>query len=211
MRQTSTSDCPRRLYGVGLVKNRENGQQDMPPSMQDKPRRSPAPPLIAKAALATILLIGAMATTGYALSGGIGQHGDEVTPSEQQARLDAFTALGSLRLSAVSAEDIDHAVQGMQLTSSSAAALKADLASTSPESAPSALARASTTTLRSADATTPPPFSRDASEFVLSGSLFGTRTSRMATSFASTARDIPEPSNSPQKGTPLLSRWRPTA
>jgi hypothetical protein len=122
------------------VKNRENRQKEMPPFIQDKPRRSLAPPLIAKAALATILLIGAMATAGYALSGGIGQHGDEVTPSEQQTRLEAFNALGPLRLSAVSAEDIDHAVQGMQLTSAAAAALKANLASTSLEPAPTALA-----------------------------------------------------------------------
>ena len=116
------------------MNNRENGQQTSPLAAPGGPRQSPALSLFVKSALATVLLIGAVATTGYALSGGLGAHGDELTRSEQQARLEAFNALGSLRLSGVSAEDIDRAVQGMQLTPLATSALKADLATTSPES-----------------------------------------------------------------------------
>jgi hypothetical protein len=116
------------------MNNRENGRQPSLSAAPGSPRRSPALSLVAKSALATILLIGAMATTGYALSGAIGQHGDEITRSEQQARLEVFNALGSLRLSAVSAGDIDRAVQGMRLTPLATSTLKADLAATSPES-----------------------------------------------------------------------------
>ena len=120
------------------MNNRENRQQATPPAGLDEPRRPPVLSLIAKSAIATILLIGVVSTTGYVLSRGIGPHGDEVTKSEQQSRLEAFNALGSLQLSAVPAQDIGRAVQGMQLTPAAAAALRVDLASTSPEAAPTA-------------------------------------------------------------------------
>jgi hypothetical protein len=122
------------------MNNRENGRQTSLSAAPGGPRRLSALSLVGKSALATILLLGAMATTGYALSRAIGQHGDEITRSEQRARLEVFNALGSLRLSAVSAGDIDGAVQGMQLTPLATSTLKADLAATSPESASSTAA-----------------------------------------------------------------------
>jgi hypothetical protein len=118
------------------MNNRQRGRQTSPAAAPGGPRRL-ALSLVGKSALATILLLGVVATTGYALSGAIGQHGDEITRSEQQARLEAFNALGSLRLSAVSSGDINRAMQGMQLNPVATSSLKADLAATSPESATS--------------------------------------------------------------------------
>ena len=72
-----------------------------------------------------------MAIASYTLSNGIGQHGDDVSSSELQARLAAFRALKPLALSQVSTKDIDSAVQGMQLSSTAAVKLKEDLLKTS--------------------------------------------------------------------------------
>jgi len=72
-----------------------------------------------------------MAIASYTLSNGIGQHGDDVSSSELQARLAAFRALKPLALSQVSTKDIDSAVQGMQLSSTATVKLKEDLLKTS--------------------------------------------------------------------------------
>ena len=113
------------------MNDHRNGEPAAAPIVQSSRPRSATLSLIAKSLFATILLSGAMAIASYTLSNGIGQHGDDVSSSELQARLAAFRALKPLALSQVSTKDIDPAVQGMQLSSTATVKLKEDLLKTS--------------------------------------------------------------------------------
>jgi hypothetical protein len=86
-----------------------------------------ATPLIAKALLTTLLITGLVAAGSHVLSGGLGAHGDDVSPSDAQVRLEAFSALDAIVASKVSTKDVDSALQGMNLGASAQKSLRADL------------------------------------------------------------------------------------
>ncbi|MGC1550067.1 MAG: hypothetical protein WA777_16210 [Rhodanobacter sp.] len=88
--------------------------------------------LLGKSALATILLTATIAVASYIVPHGIAQQGDEVSPADQQARLEVFRTLAPMNLSPVSVDDTDRAIQSMQLSPAAAATLKANLASAAP-------------------------------------------------------------------------------
>jgi hypothetical protein len=129
MRRGQRFKRPQRNFSEGgPVKNEEYRQHAEPASLRPVHAQSKTLPLVAKSALVTILLIGAAAIIGYIPSVFIGQRSDELSKEQRQARLNAFNTMGALQLSYVTDADTNRAVEGMQLTSVAASALKADLA-----------------------------------------------------------------------------------
>ena len=108
------------------------------PGTQNKGPRSGAVAVLARSLFATLLLAGAIGSAAYVLSNGLATHGDEVSPSDVQARLEAFHALAPLGLTVVADSDLDNALQSMHLDLAAAEALKADLGGTAslPQSTP---------------------------------------------------------------------------
>jgi hypothetical protein len=108
-----------------------NEEHDMSPETPSGPQaeKEPSPSLavLAKSSIATLLLACAVATGIYATSDGLFQQGDEVSPADAQARLEAFRALDPMNLSVVAADDVDHALQTMQLSPAALQSLKAQL------------------------------------------------------------------------------------
>lgn len=84
-------------------------------------------PIVAKALLSTLLIAGLVAAGSYSLSAALVTHGDDVSPSEAQARLEAFNALDAIVASKVSPKDMDSALQGMDLDAGAQQSLRADL------------------------------------------------------------------------------------
>lgn len=84
-------------------------------------------PVVAKALLSTLLIVGMVAAGSYSLSAALATHGDDVSPSEAQARLEAFSALDAIVASKVSPKDMDSALQGMNLGAKTQQSLRADL------------------------------------------------------------------------------------
>lgn len=103
---------------------------------------SPSLAVFAKSSIATVLLACAVAAGIYATSDGLFQQGDDVSPADTQARLEAFRALGALNLSEVAPGDTDRALRTMQLDPAALQSLKAQLQpDASPVSDPAAQAK----------------------------------------------------------------------
>jgi hypothetical protein len=103
------------------------------PGAQNQTVRSPTLAVVARSMVATLLLACVVGSATYLVSKGIATHGDDVSPSDEHARLEAFRALAPLKLTTVEDSDIDSALQSMHLDPAAAAALKADLSdATSP-------------------------------------------------------------------------------
>jgi len=86
-------------------------------------------PVVAKALLSSLLIVGLAAAGSHSLSSSMAlvTHGDDVSPSEAQARLEAFSALDAIVASKVSPKDMDPALLGMNLDSKAQQSLRADL------------------------------------------------------------------------------------
>lgn len=100
-----------------------------------------AVPLLAKALLSTLVLIGLVGASSYALSESWASMGDDVSPAQAHMRLEAFQALDSLVASRVSATDTEKALQGMHLSAKALQAVRSDLKADTPaqpEAAPTA-------------------------------------------------------------------------
>lgn len=110
----------------------------MAPGAQNRGLRSRTVAVIARSLFATLLLAGAIGSATYVLSNTLTTRGDEVSPSDAQARLEAFQALAPLNLTVVADSDLDKALQSMHLDPAAAEALKTDLGVkvASPLSAP---------------------------------------------------------------------------
>jgi hypothetical protein len=122
-----------------------NGKTSPPPNRvsgsQTPALRSKVPSLVARSLLATVLLLGVPTGAAYVLSSVAAPHGDDVSQSEVQARLEAFQALPPLDLNPVAAGDLDQAIRSMHLDIAAAQSLKAELgvAAPTPGSVPAPL------------------------------------------------------------------------
>ncbi|HKT27235.1 hypothetical protein [Dyella sp.] len=95
-------------------------------------RRLRAFPVFVKSALSTLVLGGAIAAVAYTLPHGVARQGDEISQSDVQARLAAFQALAAMDLSVVANEDLNRAVQSMNLDPGAAEALRRDVSDAAP-------------------------------------------------------------------------------
>lgn len=121
-----------------------NEEHDMSPALSSGPEMakapSPSPSLavFAKAAIATLLLVCAVATGIYATSVGPFRHGDGTSSVNAQAPLEAFHELDPSNLSDVAPRDVNRALQTMELDPIALQSLKAALqpdANAAPQSA----------------------------------------------------------------------------
>jgi hypothetical protein len=109
-----------------MVSKEVEMRKDMASAAMDG-QRSRTSRVITRAALSTLLLCGAAAAAVYGLPHGVAQQSDQVSQTEAQARLAAFHALAPLDLAAVAHEDLNRALQSMNLDTGAAEALRAAL------------------------------------------------------------------------------------
>jgi hypothetical protein len=108
--------------------NEEHDMSPVPPSGPHAAKEpSPTLAVLAKSSIATLLLACVVAGGIYATSDGISQQGDEISPADAQARLEAFRTLDPLNLSEVAQGDVDRALQTMQLSPAALQSFKTEL------------------------------------------------------------------------------------
>lgn len=128
-----------------------NPRKGSVPSLQSgvrKPYSGAA--VVLKSVVASLLLVGAIGTAQYFLSGGtpwfLHKSGDSVDSAEANARAVAFAALEPLQLSIVSAEDVAKAINGMGLDAAGKTAVMAAVQNATPDAkVPDAAAPAAVT------------------------------------------------------------------
>lgn len=84
-------------------------------------------PVVAKALGLTLSLGVLVAASAYALSNGWAKPGDDVSPAQAQMRLEVFHSLDSLVASKVADNDVDRALQDMNLSPEALQSLRTDV------------------------------------------------------------------------------------
>ncbi|MGA3281245.1 MAG: hypothetical protein ABSD50_09700 [Smithella sp.] len=106
-------------------------QTSLPPKAESEPKHSSSFLLAIKSLLTTGILV-AVVVIGMGLSGTfdlpfLSRQTDNLSEAQRQERLNAFNALGTVHLLAVSEKDIPNAIESMQLSAAAKQALQADL------------------------------------------------------------------------------------
>jgi hypothetical protein len=125
-----------------------NPRKDSVPGLQLAPRRPYSGwAVVLKSIVASLILLGAVGTTQYFLSGGVPwflhKSGDNVDTAEVNARAAAFAALEPIRLSLVPAADLAKAIDSMGLDAAGKAAMMANVQSAPDPKVPEPTAAAS--------------------------------------------------------------------
>jgi hypothetical protein len=124
--------------------NKATPRRHAPATAKARGRPEGALSLLGKALPPTVLLVGMVAASSFALSQGSVRSSDDVSPAQAQLRLEAFHALDSMIASNVASADVERALQGMQLSPAAMQSLRADLRTDTKASTASADANPAT-------------------------------------------------------------------